>query len=678
MRSALLLVDFQHDFLAGPRLTPHREALIAAAARALAGFRAVAAPVFHVVTTVQEPGHALPHWQSRGLTRCLPGTPGHTSPEPLTPSPTEPVFHKRGYSGCEDPRLVAALRAAGVQRVHLCGVHLRACLRGTAIDLALAGFDVVLVDEACGDDDPVHGTIARDWLLTRFGRNESLSQVLETLSLGDCTAGASDREVTPVLAGVSSTTPLARTWHHSPANGEPLFEVELQRESEIQAATRRCRTARGDWHKTPIRQRVELLLKVAEAVARQSEPLARQITRETGKPIVDSRLEVTFGVALMRDVCGRVGEAIAADSGPGWQLLRRPQGTLAIITPWNNPLAIPLGKLAPALVHGNAVAWKPAPAGWGLARALASVFAEQGLPHGLVTLISGDRQTVELLIRDAAIDAVSLTGSEAAGLSCQLECLRRAIPFQGELGGNNAAVVWDPVDGEMALQQTARGAFGAAGQRCTANRRLIVPRGELERVLNRLAEITGTLPWGDPEAEETVIGPVINAASRDRLTALINRTRQAGHRVLVPHGQENGTPRRDPRGAYVAPVLVVCNDPQAELVQEESFGPLLVIQPAEHWNHALELCEGVRQGLVAALWSNSANRQHEFLDRVRVGMVKFNQSTAGATAAAPFGGWKHSGVGPFEHGLADREFYTRLQTHYSPSEISVPSGSERA
>jgi acyl-CoA reductase-like NAD-dependent aldehyde dehydrogenase len=125
-------------------------------------------------------------------------------------------------------------------------------------------------------------------------------------------------------------------------------------------------------------------------------------------------------------------------------------------------------------------------------------------------------------------------------------------------------------------------------------------------------------------------------------------------------------------------VLVVCNDPQAEVVQEESFGPVLVIQPAEHWNQALELCEGVRQGLVAALWSNSANRQHEFLDRVRVGMVKFNQSTAGATAAAPFGGWKHSGVGPFEHGLADREFYTRFQTLYAPSEISVPSGSERA
>jgi acyl-CoA reductase-like NAD-dependent aldehyde dehydrogenase len=355
-------------------------------------------------------------------------------------------------------------------------------------------------------------------------------------------------------------------------------------------------------------------------------------------------------------------------------VVRRPHGTLGIITPWNNPLAIPLGKIIPALLYGNAVVWKPAPAGTGLARTVASIVEEQGLPNGLVTLVTGDRRTAELLIRDPGIDAVTLTGSEAAGLSCQLECLRRAIPFQGELGGNNGAVIWDPIDWDVALRQTARGAFGAAGQRCTANRRLIVPRSEQARVLERLTEITRALPWGDPDLEATVIGPVISGESRDRLLALLDRIRQAGHQLVAPHGSHPPAVRADPRGAYVPPALVVCDNPQAEAVQEESFGPLLVIQPADSWDHALQLCDGVRQGLVAALWSGAPDRQREFLDRVRVGMAKLNQSTAGATAAAPFGGWKHSGAGPFEHGLADLEFYTRLQSVYSPRETLDPLG----
>jgi len=673
MRSALVLIDLQEDFLSGPRLMPHREALIASAARALSGFRQASAPIFHVVTTVREPAAGLPHWQTQGVSRCRPGTAGHAHPQALTPAPTEPVFHKRWYSGCEDPGLVPALRSAGVQTVHLCGVHLRACLRETAIDLSREGFDVALVDDACGDDDPVHGTIARDWLVTRFCRGVSLSQALS--SLPECPEGTGRVDVTrePSTPGPPAAKPTPQIWHLSPANGEPQFAVELQREPEIHPATGRCRAAAVDWCRVPLPRRVELLRLLGDAVAHQAELFARRITRETGKPIVDARLEVAFGVALLGAACDRVAQGIPPDSGPGWQAIRRPQGTLALITPWNNPLAIPLGKIVPALLYGNSVVWKPAPAGTGLARTLISLFDEQGLPRDLVTLVTGDRRTAELLIGEAGIDAVTLTGSEAAGLSCQIECLRRAIPFQGELGGNNGAIVWDPLDAEAALQQTARGAFGAAGQRCTANRRLIIPRSECTRVFAQLIEITRALPWGDPNSEETVIGPVINHESGERLVALFHRIRLAGHQVVFPHGSGPPAPPGDPRGAYVPPALVICDDPQAEVVQEETFGPLLVIQPADSWDHALRLCDGVRQGLVAALWSAAADRQREFLDRVRVGMAKLNQSTAGATAAAPFGGWKSSGVGPFEHGLADLEFYTRLQTVYAPA---PPPGSE--
>lgn len=674
MRSALLLIDLQRDFLQGPRLTPHPAALIDAVASLLQRFRRSRAPIFHVITSVTTQQAGLPHWQSRGLHRCVPGTAGHAAPEPLTPAETEPVFHKRWYSGCEDPGLVAALRAAQVDTVYLCGVHWRACLRSTAIDLSQAGFQVVLVDEACGDDDPVHGAIARDWLSTRFCRTASLTQVLDAIDQHHAGSGLAQPGEAPPAAPHNAEA----LWHCAPATQEPLYAVELSRNAAISRATTLSRAAAAAWSRTPVDRRVEHLLKIAEAVEQHSAAFARLITRETGKPIVDSRLEVRFGVALVRDVCSRAAEQLAGESGPGWWMVRRPHGTVALITPWNNPLAIPLGKLAPALVYGNAVVWKPAPAGMGLARALAALCDTQGLPQGVLTLVPGDRQTAELLIRDPAVDAVTLTGSEAAGISCQIESLRRAIPCQAELGGNNAAVLWDAVDREAALEQTARGAFGGAGQRCTANRRLIVPRTELAPTVARLAEITSTLPWGDPEAESTVVGPVISAVARVRLTALIARTRQAGHTIITPHLDGDFTPTAERRGWYVPPTLVVCEDPRAEIVQEESFGPLLVIQPADDWNHALELCDGVRQGLVASLWSRDSQRQQEFVSRIRVGMVKFNQSTAGAAAAAPFGGWKHSGFGPPEHGCADVEFYTRIQSLHSPLEIPIPPPEVRA
>ena len=666
MRPALLLIDFQDDYLRGPCLAPPREGLISSAARVLAGFRQASAPVFHVVTSVGEAGASLPHWQAQGLVRCRPGTSGHATPGPLVPSPLEPVFHKRWYSGCEDPELVATLHSAGVGTVYLCGVHLRACVRHTATDLAQAGFEVVLVDEACGDDDPIHGILARDWLVTRFCRAVSVAATLQAVSANHPHETTADRGASSPAAQASGTGLLEWPWHHSPATGAPLFQVELQRETQIRAATQHGRERGDDWRRVPLVERLQVVRNVTDAVARESEHFARMITRETGKPIVDARLEVGFGVALLRDAAERVGKGVPGESGPGWQLVRRPHGTVAVITPWNNPLAIPLGKIIPAILHGNAVAWKPAPAGTGVARALGTLFEDHGVPSGLVSLITGDRRTAELLIAAPGIDAVTLTGSETAGLACQLACLRRAIPFQGELGGNNGAIVWDPLDWEAALLQTARGAFGAAGQRCTANRRLIVPREELPRVLDRLVELTRTLPWGDPEREETVVGPVIGDEARVRLEALLERVRQAGHRLVVPWGSARPAAPADPRGAYISPALVVCEDSQAEVVQEESFGPLLVIQPADSWHDALRLCDGVRQGLVAALWSGTPERQREFLDRVRVGMAKLNQSTAGATAAAPFGGWKHSGVGPFEHGLADLEFYTRHQTVYGP------------
>jgi len=260
---------------------------------------------------------------------------------------------------------------------------------------------------------------------------------------------------------------------------------------------------------------------------------------------------------------------------------------------------------------------------------------------------------------DGLVDAVSFTGSIGAGYEAQEICARRHVPLQAELGGNNAAIVWSDCDLRHAAWRIAEGAFGFAGQRCTANRRVVVERSCYARFLEELEQAVEALHWGDAAEERTQVGPLVSAAARDRVAALVSRAEPAADRVF--------TTRKPPpfgRGAYYPPTVICCQDPSHEIVSEETFGPVLVVQRACDWEEALRLCNGVAHGLAAALFSDSPQRQTSFLREVRAGILKLNTDTAGADAQAPFGGWKASGIGPPEHGDASREFYTRAQAVY--------------
>jgi len=345
---------------------------------------------------------------------------------------------------------------------------------------------------------------------------------------------------------------------------------------------------------------------------------------------------------------------------------RQPLGVVALISPWNNPVAIPVGKIVPALVYGNPVVWKPAPAATRISQAILKLLHGVGVPTNAVRLLPGDHLTAQQLATNKDIDAVTLTGSAAAGYAIQEICARRFIPLQAELSGNNAAIVWDDVDLPHAAAQIARGAFGFAGQRCTANRRVIVSRrnfGNLWRELRRAAK---KLVWGDPLDKATDLGPVIHTGKRDEHTALIHDAKKSGalHRVewlFAGRARE----RWVKAGAYAQPVMVGCDRPEHPLVKEETMSPLLVVQRADDFDQALELCNGVRHGLAAALFSHSVRRQQKFLAEARAGILKLNSATAGVDVTLPFGGWKASGLGPPEHGEGDRQFYARIQTIYA-------------
>lgn len=643
MTTALLLIDCQHDFLSSDQLQPSRDQLIAAATDLLALFRTSGRPVVHIWTSIDDPQHALPHWRERQPMPCLRCSPGHATPLPLRPLADECVLHKQGFSGFAGDALGRHLHSLGVDTLVLAGVHLRTCVRATAMDGHQQGWRVWIADEACADDDPLHGEISRAWMDQRGMRSIRGSSLKGLLLEGEPQRPRQHR-------------------HHNPAQPQHLlWTIEPPTRPEIASAVAVARAAQADWSATSIDARRRMLQRLEMALAGRRQQLASAIAEHTGKPIALASLELDFAERLIQATRLSGDSSDTQASGEGWRARRCPLGVVAAITPWNNPVAIPLGKLAPALLHGNTVVWKPAIPGIGTARACLDLLHEVGVPEGVVVLLEGDAETARVLMDQPGIDAITLTGGTAAGLAARIASCRRAVPLQAELGGNNASIVWSDADLDAAAAAVAAGAFEAAGQRCTANRRVIVAAPIAEDFRQRLQQAITALPWGDPLDPASRIGPVISPQSARRLEALIERAQLAGATVWrlsrPPSGVHSGP-------CWVAPTLIETTDPSSEIVQQESFGPILVLQRANDWEESLRLCNAVRQGLAAALFSEDPERWRQFQQRAQAGILKRNASTAGAVAEAPFSGWKQSGIGPAEHGTADDEFYGRWQTVY--------------
>jgi len=618
MRAGLLLVDLQHDFLRAEGLEPSAGEVVERAAALLRGCRARGVPVFHVHTTVAKGGRPMPHWERAGLGACVEGTEGSRAPPAVVPVPAERVFHKTFFSAFGVPALEDAIRAAGIDTILVAGVHLHGCIRATVLDAYQRGFAVLIAGDAVASHDPLHAAATRRWLAARAARFLPVDAILATLS-----------------GGASGATP------------------ETARGGGVQAA----HDAWPLWRRAPASERAALLDRFASAIEADATALVARMARETGKPVRYGVSEIERAAALLRAAARHAGTVDRAPGPGGPRARRRPHGVVGLVTPWNSPVAIPLGKIGPALACGNTAVWKPAPAAAPIAARLAGLFAATGAPTGILEIVAGDAEVARSLMEDERVRAISLTGSAAAGAVAQEIAARRHVPLQAELGGNNAAIVWSDTDLDRAAARIAEGAFGQAGQRCTANRRVIVDGACADDFVARLTNATRSLAVGDPEDPATHVGPLVSADAAARVAGAIERARASSRAVIVP--QDTAPP-----APYLPPTIVLCDDPSAEIVQEETFGPVLVVQRAESFAHALRLLNGVRQGLVAALFSSSVDRRARFLEDAEAGVLKLDAATADAAVEAPFGGWKASGIGPPEHGDGDIEFYTRAQALY--------------
>jgi acyl-CoA reductase-like NAD-dependent aldehyde dehydrogenase len=649
MKPSLLLIDLQRDFLATADLQPVAPALISRAAELLQACRERGLPIIHVWTTVERGNdRRLPHWRKLDRWMCVAGTPGHETPPALRPLPGETIVHKAGFNPFASGELEKVLRAHGCDSVVLAGLHLHACVRTAAVESLERDFQVFIAEDATASNDPIHAAATRRWLAERCVTFQSSSALLRFLQ-GD---------------------PPAKWIHRSPrCTGEILFEIANTGTEDINSAATAAKIAWARWRRTPLSARQQILEAMARRLEAAADELARQMAIEIGKPIRHGREEIHRAAANVRDVIRRAAVLSAPKREAAGLVRHEPLGVVGIISAWNNPVAIPLGKIAPALIYGNAVLWKPAPATTRIAESLLRLFHESNLPADVLRMAVGDHTTAQNIAANENVDAVTLTGSLAAGHAIQEICARRIIPLQAELSGNNAAIIWDDADLAAAAAQVAWGAFAFAGQRCTANRRVIIHAARFEPFLHELELATARLPWGDPLAAETEIGPVIHVGKRDELEVLVADAENSGAARWVrrPCSSRAGESWVK-TGAYAQPVIACCDHPEHALVQEETMSPMLVVQRAEDFEHALALCNGVRHGLIASLFSHAAELGKIFIEEARAGILKLNSSTAGVDVTLPFGGWKASGLGPPEHGDGDFQFYTRMQAVYGAGE----------
>lgn len=407
----------------------------------------------------------------------------------------------------------------------------------------------------------------------------------------------------------------------------------------------------------------------AQTLERDADALSRLLALEIGKPVAEARDELRRTLAHIRLAATLAREALEETPAAGVRVCYRPVGTVALITPWNNPLAIPAGKLAPALAFGNGCVWKPSPRAPRCALALHRALCDAGLPTGLVQLVAGDAETARDIVADSRIDAVALTGSNFAGRAISALCAARQKPLQAELGGNNAALILDDWDFDEAdLVQLAQAVFGFAGQRCTALRRLIVQRGILERFTDAFAAVVRALPVGDPLDPATRVGPLISSEHRRQVQARLDAALADGARLIaqamLPADADHVDLADRWSGHWLPPSLLGDVDPDSPIVQQETFGPIAVILPADDLDQAIALANAVPQGLLAAVYSHDAAAKARCAEQFQAGILKLGPGALAIAAEAPFCGWKASAIGPPEHGRWDRDFYARAQTRY--------------
>lgn len=443
----------------------------------------------------------------------------------------------------------------------------------------------------------------------------------------------------------------------NPATGESLGEVVVSGREEVERAVAAARAALPAWRKTPAPRRGELLARAAVEMQKRKEELARALTLEEGKTLGESLGEVQKAINNLEFQAGE-GRRLNGETVPSelpstfcWTQ-REPLGVVALVTPWNFPVAIPIWKLAPALVCGNTVILKPASITPWTAKIITEIFVSAGIPKGVLNVVFGPGSTVgQALVEHADIKAISFTGSNEVGTKLYADAAARLKKVQCEMGGKNPVIVLEDADLELAASGTAQGAFGSTGQRCTATSRAVVVSSVAAEFTRLVVDKARALKVGSD------IGPCVDEGQFKTVMGYLEVGKREAKLAL-------GGERVGDKGYFVAPTVFVGVKPNMRIAQEEIFGPVLSIIEVKDFEEAIKVANDVKYGLTSSIYTRDVSRVFQYLENIETGITHVNSPTVGGEAQLPFGGMKSTGVGAREMGRTAIEFYSEWKTVY--------------
>jgi acyl-CoA reductase-like NAD-dependent aldehyde dehydrogenase len=431
----------------------------------------------------------------------------------------------------------------------------------------------------------------------------------------------------------------------NPANTDDVLgTVRLSTREEARRAVESAAEAFRGWRATPAPQRGRIVARAARLMEDDRENLARLLTQEEGKTVAESRGEVQRAINVAEFCAGESrrmnGETIQSELPANFAYtIKQPHGVVACVTPWNFPVAIPVWKIAPALVAGNTVVFKPATVTPATAVRLTEIFVEAGLPKGVLNLILGSgSEAGDEIVNHPAVRAVSFTGSNGVGLKLYEQCSRRGAKVQCEMGGKNPVVVLEDADMTLAVESTAQGAFGSTGQRCTATSRAIVVEEIASEFVERIKARAESLKIGDGSDSSTEVGPLVDSNQFKSVLRYIDAGREDGAEMVCGGGIADGASLR--KGYFVKPTVFTNVTPEMRIAREEIFGPVLSVIRVKDFDEAMRVANDSEYGLSSSIFSNDAARIFRFV------------------------GIKATGIGEREQGSTALDFYTELKVVY--------------
>ena len=454
----------------------------------------------------------------------------------------------------------------------------------------------------------------------------------------------------------------------SPADGELIGTFPKSSAEDVDRAVEAAKVAFEDWRLVPAPRRGEILFGFAQLLHEHKAELTDLMTHEMGKVKAEAGGDVQEAIDMSYYMGGEgrrlFGQTTPSELPDKFNMsIRMPIGVIGVITPWNFPIAIPSWKIAPALVAGNTVVFKPATDTPALGQRFVELLDEAGVPKGVVNIVHGGGGAVgDRLVKHPDVPVITLTGSRETGVTVMRNAADHLKHIHLELGGKNAIIVMEDADLELALDGILWSAFGTSGQRCTATSRVIVHESLYDALAGRLVERAEALRLGPGWEDDTDVGPVINAAALEKIHSYTQIGIDDGAKLLT--GGEIASDGDLGKGFYYRPTIFGDVGAGMRIAQEEIFGPTLSLIRVRDEAEAVRVSNGIRYGLSSSIFTRDVNRAFRAMRDLEAGITYINAGTIGAEVHLPFGGTKDTGNGHREAGQAALDVFTEWKSVY--------------